>query len=114
MTSMDTGIEGIVSKAKVLSEMIRNHEVSLRYTRCVDLMKADARARELHSRLVSLGSEINARIAGDGGVDTQAMSEFELIRQGLEETPLVKEFITSRREYLEMIRQVLEKIRGTD
>ncbi|MBN2078737.1 MAG: YlbF family regulator [Spirochaetes bacterium] len=103
-------ILAIIQKAKALSEKIRAHPVSRRYAECLTLMENDPEAREVHSRLVALGEELNAGMAdGSGGASSPA--EFELIREKLDNTPLVKEFILSRREYLEMMGRVLERIR---
>lgn len=100
----------IIRKAKALSEKIREHPVSRRYAECLALMERDPEARDVHSRLVALGEEISAgRDAGDGGSPSPA--EFKLISEKLDAAPLVKEFILSRREYLDMLKRVLDRIR---
>jgi hypothetical protein len=103
-------MEKITLAAKALSEKIRAHPVSRRYAEVLVRMERDPEAREVHSRLVALGEEISAGIAGgEGGPSSPA--EFELIREKLEAAPLVKEFILSRREYLDMMKRVLDRIR---
>ncbi len=100
----------IIRKAKVLAEKIREHPVSRRYVECLALMERDPEARDVHSRLVALGEEISAgRASGDGGPSSPA--EFKLISEKLEATPLVKDFILSRCEYLDMLKRVLDRIR---
>ena len=103
-------IREIIQKARALSEMIREHPVSRRYAECLAMMERDPEAREVHSRLVALGEEITAGTPGSGDPDTSA-AEGELIRRKLEETPLVKDFILSRRDSLELMKRVIERIR---
>ncbi|MBN2160483.1 MAG: YlbF family regulator [Spirochaetes bacterium] len=108
---MQDEIQTIIGKAQELSALIRNHDVTRRYNDCRTRIQKDRKARELYSRLVSKGREINTAIA-EGRQSEGQTSENELLQKELEETPLVKEYISSQREYLELLKKVIERIKA--
>jgi cell fate (sporulation/competence/biofilm development) regulator YlbF (YheA/YmcA/DUF963 family) len=109
MMEDDIGI--IIEKARELSESIRKHEISRRYHETRDKMKNDRRAQELYGRLVTMGKELSFLISREETIETEGTGERELLRRELEQNPLVKEYIRAQREYLEMLKMVIEKIK---
>ena len=108
---MPDDIQYIIDKAKMLSASIRNHPVTLRYNECRNRMGNDRNAQELYTNLVALGKELNETISSGGTVEPQRTTEYELMQRRLEQNPLVKEIIQSQKEYLELLKKVIEKIK---
>jgi cell fate (sporulation/competence/biofilm development) regulator YlbF (YheA/YmcA/DUF963 family) len=109
---MPDDIQSIIDKAKMLSSSIRNHAVTLRYNECRNRMGNDRSAQELYANLVALGKELNETISSGGTAEPQRTAEYELLQRKLEQNPLVKEYIQSQKEYLELLKKVIEKIKN--
>ena len=109
---MTDEIQSIIDKAKTFSASIRNHAVTLRYNECRKRMNNDRNAQEIYTNLVALGKELNERISSGSTVEQQRTTEIELMQRALEQNPLVKEFIQSQKEYLEVLKKVIEKIKN--
>jgi cell fate (sporulation/competence/biofilm development) regulator YlbF (YheA/YmcA/DUF963 family) len=77
-------------------------------------MSNDRNAQELYANLVTLGKELNETISSGGAVERDKTTEYELMNKELEQTPLVKEFIQSQKEYLELLKKVIEKIKNPE
>ncbi len=101
----------IIEKARDLAGAIREHDLTKRYNDCRAGMNGDRKARDLHSRLVAMGREINERIARGETVGPESSSEYEFMRQELEGSPLVKDYIQSQKEYLDLLKSVIDLVR---
>jgi cell fate (sporulation/competence/biofilm development) regulator YlbF (YheA/YmcA/DUF963 family) len=109
---MHDNVQTIIEKAKMLSSSIRNLAVTRRYNECRNKMNNDRNAQALYTNLVALGKELNETISSGGTVEQQRTTEYELMQRELELNPLVKDFIQSQKEYLELLKKVIEKIKG--
>jgi cell fate (sporulation/competence/biofilm development) regulator YlbF (YheA/YmcA/DUF963 family) len=110
MMGDDIGI--IIEKARELSESIGRHEITRRYHEAKDRMSKDRSSQELYSRLVAMGKELSFLISREESFETKETGEREFLRNELEQNPLVKEYIHAQREYLELLKRVIDKIRN--
>lgn len=108
---MQDDIQAIIGKAKELAALIRNNAATVRYNDCRERIHRDRTAQDLYSRLVAMGRELNAAIA-EGRRSDSLTSESDLLQKELERNPLVKEYISSQKEYLELLKKVIEKIKA--
>jgi len=108
---MQDQIRAIIDSARGLAASIKDHEITKRYAACRAGMNADRAARDLHARLVAMGREINERMARGETIGPDQSSEHEMMRRELEANVLVKDFIRSQREYLDLLKSVVERIK---
>ncbi|HOD14339.1 MAG TPA: YlbF family regulator [Spirochaetota bacterium] len=109
---MQEQVSIIIEKARDLAGAIREHEITKRYNECRADMNGDRKARDLHSRLVAMGREINEKIARGETIGPEPSSEHEFMRQELENNRLVKDYIQSQKEYLDLLKSVIERIKN--
>jgi cell fate (sporulation/competence/biofilm development) regulator YmcA (YheA/YmcA/DUF963 family) len=109
---MNENIQDIIEKAKELSNCIRNHRITRNFNDFSLKMKSDSCAQELYARMVELGKEINSCMLRDDGYQTAPSSEYALLQKDLDQTPLVKEYIRSQKEYLALLQKVIERIKN--
>ncbi|OHD63009.1 MAG: hypothetical protein A2176_09280 [Spirochaetes bacterium RBG_13_51_14] len=109
---MKDEINAIIEKAKELSSLIRNHDTAQQYRDCRELMRNDRKAQELYAKLVELGKELNAVADAGGTFETQPSSEHDLLQRELDRNPLVKDYIRCQKEYLELLKKVIDKIKN--
>jgi cell fate (sporulation/competence/biofilm development) regulator YlbF (YheA/YmcA/DUF963 family) len=109
---MDEQYRAIINAARDLAGTIRDHEITARYTACRAGMNGNLKARDLHSRLIAMGREINERIARGETVGQAQSSEHELMRRELEENTLVKDYIQCQKMYLDLLKSVIERIKN--
>ncbi len=107
---MDDDIRAIIERAQELSALIRAHETTRRYESCRARMNNDRKAQDLYARLVAMGRDVNAALSG-GGDAARRSTETELLQKELERNPLVIEFISSQKGYLELLKMVIDRIR---
>ena len=109
---MSESIDSIIEKARMLSESIKRHDSTARYNENLARMNADRDSQELYARLVSIGKEINDRMArGESAVST-VTSEYEILKRELEDNALVREYIRSQQEYLGLLKKVIDRIKN--
>lgn len=104
--------DDIIAKAKELSELINNHEITKRYRESLEKMKDDAVAQKLLSELVLIGRNINESLSSGGSSEMPGTAEMELLKQEFEKNETVKNHILAQREYLNLINRVQEKIKN--
>ncbi len=100
-------IAAIIKKAERLSELLENHEITLKYKQSLEVMKSDRKAQELLAKLVLLGREINGT-----GESTMSPSERAHLTAEFEANPLVREHILNEKEYLKLVTNVQERIKN--
>jgi cell fate (sporulation/competence/biofilm development) regulator YlbF (YheA/YmcA/DUF963 family) len=108
---MHETIQLIIEKAKELSNSIKNLEVTRNYNDMRVKLNSDRNALELYAKLVLMGKEINARLASGGIEENNRSYEHGLLQRELEQNPLVKEYIRAQREYLDLLKKVIERIK---
>jgi len=109
---MPDTIQLIIEKAKELSSSIKKLDVTRNYNDMRLKMNSDRNAQELYAKLVLMGKEINSRLAS-GGIEVNNRSyEYGLLQRELEQNPLVKEYIHTQREYLGLLKKVIERIKN--
>jgi cell fate (sporulation/competence/biofilm development) regulator YlbF (YheA/YmcA/DUF963 family) len=109
---MQERYRAIIDKARELAASIKGHEITRRYAACRAGLNADRKARDLHARLVAMGRDINERMARGETIGTEPSSEHELLRRELEDSSLVKDYIRSQKEYLDLLKSVAERIKN--
>lgn len=102
----------IIEKARELSELINNHEVTKRYRESLEMMKDDEAAQKLLSDLVLLGRDINESLSSGGTTERPGAAEMELLKQEFEKNETVKNHILAQREYLDLINRVQDRIKN--
>ena len=105
-------IDPIIEKARALSGSIRRHPFTHRYNENLARMSTDRKSQELYSRLVTLGKEINDRMTRGEPAIAGATSEYELLKQELQENELVREYIQSQQEYLGLLKKVIDTVKN--
>ena len=105
--------EFIINKARELALMIENHEITVRYRESVEKMKGDAVAQRLLSELIRIGSEIN-NLSGTGEELSTGRAELEILKDEFDNNKTVKDHILAQKEYLDLIKQVQEKIKNPE
>ncbi len=109
---MADAVDIIIEKARALSGSITRHAATIRYNENLAKMNADRTSQNLYARLVSMGKEINERMArGETPIST-VTSEYELLKREMADNALVREFIQSQQEYLNLLKKVIEKIKN--
>ncbi len=109
---MTDAIQPIITKARELAASIREHETTIRYNECLSRISSDRTAQQLYSKLIAIGKELNDRIAAGGVIEQQNSSEYELLQRDLEQNSIVKDYIQSQKEYLDLLNKVIEKIKN--
>jgi cell fate (sporulation/competence/biofilm development) regulator YlbF (YheA/YmcA/DUF963 family) len=109
---MQDQFRAIIEKARELAASIREHEIMKRYAACRSGMNADRKARELHARLVAMGREINEQMARGETIGPGPSSELEMMRRELDDNALVKDYIRTQKEYLDLLKSVVERIKN--
>ena len=105
-------ISKIIEKASLLSKMIEEHEITIKYTASLEKMKSDKKAQELLAKLVIMGRDLNEKMLNNENPVFEAQAEKELIMKELEENPIVKEHVLIEKEYILMISQIQEQIKN--
>ena len=102
----------IIAKAVELSELINNHEVTLKYRESLEKMQRDPVAQKLLSDLILLGQDINESLSSGKASDRHGAAEIDLLKQEFEKNETVREHILAQREYLNLINSVQDKIKN--
>lgn len=108
MENFDT----IIDKARELSQMIEDSEISNNYYESIKMMQQDSKAQQLLSRLILLGKELNDAINSGEKDSLPGGAEAELIREEIEKNDLVKNYILSQKNYVNLIKLVQERIKN--
>jgi len=59
-----------------------------------------------------MGKELNDRISAGSAIEQNNTSEHALLQRELEETTLIKDYIQSQKDYLDLLGKVIEKIKN--
>ncbi|HOP63505.1 MAG TPA: YlbF family regulator [Spirochaetota bacterium] len=102
----------IIAKARELSELINNHEITRRYLDSLEKMKDDAGAQKLLSELVMMGRNINNSLTSGDSSERPGVAEMELLKAEFEKNETVKNHLLAQREYLNLISMVQERIKN--
>ena len=109
---MPDSVQLIIEKTRELSRSIKSLEITRSYNDMQLKMKSDRTAQELYAKLVMMGKEINSRLAGGSIEENDRSYEYGLLQRELEQNPLVKEYIRTQREYLDLIKRVIARIKN--
>ena len=102
----------IIELAQKLSIMINNHEISRKYRDSCETLKNDYKAQEIFQKLIMLGRDINDQLSRSDKISYDSQSEIEFFQNELENNRFVKEHILIQKEYLNMIKLVLDRIKN--
>jgi cell fate (sporulation/competence/biofilm development) regulator YlbF (YheA/YmcA/DUF963 family) len=105
--------EFIIEKARELSRMIENNEITVRYRESVEKMKNDAAAQRLLAELIRIGGELNTLSGTDAEIST-GKAELEMLKNEFDNNKIVKDHILAQKEYLDMIKMVQERIKNPE
>lgn len=109
---MEKKYEFIVEKARELSRMIENHEITVRYRDSLEKMKNDVVAQRLLAELIRLGGELNK--SGESDDPIAGKAELEMLKTEFDNNKIVKDHILYQREYLDLIKMVQERIKDPE
>ncbi len=109
---MTDSIQPIIEKARDLAASIREHDITIRYNECLSRMNRDRKAQQLYSRLIAMGKELNDRLSAGSVIEQNNTSEHAMLQRELEENTLIKDYIQSQKDYLELLGKVIEKIKN--
>ena len=101
----------IIEKAKELASMIKNHEISLRYSDSLEKMKRDAASQKLLMELIRLGAELN-NSANSDIEPVMGKAEAEILKSEFDNNKLVKDHILIQKEYVDLIKTVQDRIKN--
>ncbi len=101
----------IIRKAKKLSQLIKNSEISIKYNKSLSEIRNDRKSQLLLEKLIFIGSNLNNKIRKGETPLVDQSREMEIIKEELENNELVKRHINNQKEYLDLIRQVLQRIK---
>lgn len=104
--------EIIIDKARELSKMIENSEISNNYFESIIMMQKDSKAQKLLSKLIVLGKELNEAINSGEKESLPGGAEAELLREEIGKNELVKNYILSQKNYVNLIKLVQERIKN--
>lgn len=103
----------IIEKAKELSRMIENHEITVRYRESLEKMKNDVAAQRILSELIRIGKELNDQTVTDSELST-GRAELEILKNEFDNNETVKNHILIQKDYLELIKKVQDKIKNPE
>lgn len=109
---MNEKTDQIIEKAKQLSLLISEHPSTCEYTETTEKMKKDFTSQRLLERLVFLGRDINEMALSGQPPELKKNQEYEFIKNELDGNQLVKRHITAQKEYLALLKGVIQRIRG--
>jgi len=102
----------IIEKAKELSVLIKEHEITQSYDKSIEEMKKDIRAQELLAKLVMIGRDLDQMAQEGGDMQTEQSAENQMLREELENNKMVKQHIMAQKQYLSMIQIMQERIKN--
>ena len=108
---MDKEIKVIIDKANELSNLMKNHKITIDFMKSAEEIKQDRRTQTLLEKLVFEGEKLNEKINSGDDVILDNTYEIELLKAELEENEMAKNHIIIQKEYLNMINTVLERIK---
>ena len=91
--------------------MIKNHEISLRYSDSLTKMKQDVTSQKLLMELVRIGGELN----NSKDTDCEPIvgrAESEILMNEFHNNKLVKDHILIQKEYVHLIKTVQDRIKN--
>ena len=102
----------IIQKARQLSDMINNHEITIKYRESLEKIRGDVNSQRLLSELVRIGREISENMNVPDGQKSFGKAELEMLQHELDSGIIVKEHLVIQRQYLDMIKQVQDRIKN--
>ncbi len=102
----------IIDKARELSLMIRDHEYTVKYRETSESMRADAGAQKLLADLIRVGRELAENADSDEDKKKEISRENDYLNQELKDNDTVKNHILAQKQYLDLIRQMQERIKN--
>ncbi len=111
---MNNDYNEIILKAREISSLINNHEITKKYKETQMKIQKDAKANELLRKLIAVGAELTQDADKQGAVGNISPAENQLLMEDMEKSPVVKDFILAQKEYLNMLNLVIEKIKNPD
>jgi len=101
----------IIKKARELSILIKEHEITRRYRETSEKIKNDVSAQRLLEKLVMLGRDLNEQLL-KGEEAKAGEAELEFLKSEFEKNILVKEHLLAQKEYLNMLKSIQERIKN--
>ena len=101
----------IIQKAKELSELIKDHEISKKYSESLFKISHDRNAQDLLSRLINLGKTLSEGYSAGSSLSENS-AEYLLLKTELEQCDIVKQHIIVQREYLNLLQNILTRIKN--
>ena len=109
---MPASPDEIILKARELSRLISEHDLTRKYEQALTEITKDRDAQELLSELIIMGQELNARAARGESMKPDSPSEQEFLRERFEKKPAVNNYNHAENDYLNLLKAVIEKIKN--
>jgi cell fate (sporulation/competence/biofilm development) regulator YlbF (YheA/YmcA/DUF963 family) len=98
--------EDIITKTDELAIAIKSHDISVRYADLLGKLKKDEKAQDIYTRLVKLGKDISEAKDTGKELSEEFVLENDALKNDLQDSPLVREFVEAQKDYFEMISAV--------
>ncbi len=105
-------MESLVIMARELAELIRNHEITQAYEESLKQVRKDITALEIISQLIRMGEDLQDKANRGEPLFIDQAAEKELLRQRMENNPLVKNHLLAQKRYLNLMNMVMERVKN--
>ncbi|HOO71214.1 MAG TPA: YlbF family regulator [Spirochaetota bacterium] len=109
---MTASQELIIEKTKELSLLIKEHPITRKYEECLSQIMNDQEAKDLLSELIMMGQDLNEKALKGQPMGMDSPSEHEFLKTRFENKPIVKSFIQAEKDYFNLLKMVIEKIKN--
>lgn len=108
----DEELEIIIIRASELALLIRDHDITREYEESLKKIQHDRTAQEIISELIRMGEDLQSRAQKGEPLFIDQAAEKEMLRQKMEDNPLVKNHLITQKRYLNLMNLVLERIKN--
>ena len=107
---MGISVEEIIDKAVELKSLINENHITISFEEGKKAISNDAEAQKILSKLIQTGEKLSQTIYNQDSRENYS-EELALLEKEMEAHPVVKEFLTHQKQYLNMLQLVIEKIK---
>ena len=102
----------IIQKAKELSDLINNYEVTIKYRESLEKLRNDAASQRLLEDLVRIGRDVSESMNSPEPNKSYGSAELDMLKTELDANPFLKNHLVIQRQYLDLISQVQQRIKN--
>ena len=108
----DEELEILVIKAGELAGLIHGNEITRDYEESLKHVQQDRTAMEIISDLIRMGEDLQTKAQRGEPLFIDQAAEKEMLRQKMENHPLVKSHLIAQKRYLNLMNLVMERIKN--